>query len=301
MQRLRAVPSAHPSGSTLLNWLPECLPPRVGCKCGHVGSGRPGPGLQARAGPYKKWWWVLKGVKPVHLGFPAVPCDITKWGARARVISPAAAIRMEKDWRLHVHGRNKRPREDPSSEEARALEQDLRSQLSTCREPPSRKGSSAVGERGSRSPRRSSSRGRDSSSGLPPSPRSGPPPLGQPRSLGRGGGGSVTDGGGDQGSWRVDGGGDRRARDGEVGQFRQVRKGDGGGRGGFGQATTEVMCFKCGCNGHYQIECKNEPLCFLCKEEGHTSSACPLRQVKPELVMYGFGVKDQGFYQLEGG
>lgn len=62
-----------------------------------------------------------------------------------------------------------------------------------------------------------------------------------------------------------------------------------------------MICFKCGRKGHYQIGCQNPPMCFVCKTEGHTSSQCPARQSKPELAMYGFGIKRMGFYMLEGG
>ncbi|KAE8772197.1 non-ltr retroelement reverse transcriptase [Hordeum vulgare] len=61
------------------------------------------------------------------------------------------------------------------------------------------------------------------------------------------------------------------------------------------------MCFKCGRKGHYQVMYASEPLCFVWKQEGHTSNNSPSRQAKPELVMYGFGVKGQGFYLLEDG
>lgn len=83
--------------------------------------------------------------------------------------------------------------------------------------------------------------------------------------------------------------------------FRQSRRPAAGERVGSSQNLFEVMCFKCGRKGHYQIECENEPLCFVSKEEGHTSIQCPSRLSKPDLVKYGYGVNDRGFYLLEGG
>lgn len=64
---------------------------------------------------------------------------------------------------------------------------------------------------------------------------------------------------------------------------------------------SEVICFKCGRKGHYQIGCLNAPVCFSCKEEGHTANQCPNRVTKPELILHGFGIKGMGFYALEGG
>lgn len=68
-----------------------------------------------------------------------------------------------------------------------------------------------------------------------------------------------------------------------------------------GSMRGELICFNCGRSGHFQIGCHFPPRCITCKVEGHTAAACPGRVQTPTLNMYGFGLKDLGFYLLEGG
>lgn len=62
----------------------------------------------------------------------------------------------------------------------------------------------------------------------------------------------------------------------------------------------EVQCYNCGRKGHYMKGCHFPSFCMSCEVEGHTSAQCPGKFLKPELVMYGFGMRQLGFYLLEG-
>mgnify|MGYP000991664989 CR=1 FL=1 len=58
-------------------------------------------------------------------------------------------------------------------------------------------------------------------------------------------------------------------------------------------------CFNCGLPGHFQVACPNPPTCYLCKEAGHPAILCPERPVTEEIMMYGHGIEDMGFFHIE--
>ncbi|XP_048567049.1 uncharacterized protein LOC125547060 [Triticum urartu] len=58
-------------------------------------------------------------------------------------------------------------------------------------------------------------------------------------------------------------------------------------------------CFNCVLPGHFQVACPNPPTCYLCKEAGHPAVLCPERPVTEEIMMYGHGIEDMGFFHIE--
>ena len=47
------------------------------------------------------------------------------------------------------------------------------------------------------------------------------------------------------------------------------------------------------------MACPNPPMCCLCKDSGHPVILCPDRPVMEEHMMYGHGIEDMAFFQIE--
>jgi hypothetical protein len=64
---------------------------------------------------------------------------------------------------------------------------------------------------------------------------------------------------------------------------------------------SNIKCYNCSREGHYQSGCQFLAHCSRCAEDGHTTGMCPLPVKPAELQWYGYAVDGAGFHCLEMG
>ncbi|KAI4963423.1 hypothetical protein ZWY2020_014124 [Hordeum vulgare] len=60
-----------------------------------------------------------------------------------------------------------------------------------------------------------------------------------------------------------------------------------------------VVCFNCGVEGHFQVDCKQPPACHKCKSADRPTLLCPEGALDDDLALYGHTLDDFGYYQME--
>ncbi|KAI4983889.1 hypothetical protein ZWY2020_025755 [Hordeum vulgare] len=63
--------------------------------------------------------------------------------------------------------------------------------------------------------------------------------------------------------------------------------------------TVAVVCFNCGVEGRYQVDCKQPPACHKSKSDAHPALMFPEGGLHDDMLLYGHMLVDFGYYQME--